>query len=306
MKLFLIKLGLFLALNAAVALAALVILDTRYSFEQYETDSLLLSTPRNTHFDLVILGTSHARVFNRIKHNHDFLTHELDMKILNLAIPFGGGVLLEKMYVANFFDCGNETDTILYFLDPFVFFSPMVNKYHKFVYYEPFRLSFLIRMLKNRMPPERIFTYIRSKFSYRWVTQKPGLVAYDDITLDTYGIELDPERMRARAESLYPDGLNETYFAQYGAALGEILEMARQHGCRTIIAFSPSLLGREKGAPRLLELLDTYREQYDFEFHDFTDAIPDEKLYSDYDHLNSKGVEVLVAQFIKPILRASE
>ena len=40
--------------------------------------------------------------------------------------------------------------------------------------------------------------------------------------------------------------------------------------------------------------------------HDFTDAIHDLSLYSDYDHLNSEGVELFVTQFLRPVLQGSE
>ena len=305
MKRFILKLGLFVLMNASAGLAALALLDARYSFEQWQTDSLLLSTPRNTDYDLVILGTSHARLLTRFKYNYEFLTRELDMRILNLAIPFGGGVLLEKMYFRNFFDRGNTAKTVLYFLDPYVFFSSLPNKYHKFVYYEPIRFSFLARMICHGMPFERVFTYIRSKFSWRWLTQKPILIAYDGIQMADYGISMDPERMRARAESLYPEGLDETSYASYAPMLDEVIAMGRERGCRVIIVFPPTLLGPEKGASRVKQLLDACRERHAFEFHDLTDAVPEPDLYSDYDHLNSKGVELFITQHIKPILEGA-
>jgi len=296
------RLGLFVALNAAIGILVLAAVDARYAFEQWQTDSLLLSTPRDTHFDLVILGTSHARLFTRIKHNYDFLSDALDMQVFNLAIPFGGGILLEKMYLRNFFERGNRADILLYFLDPYVFFSPLPNKYHKFVYYEPLRMSFLLEMIRNGMPFERVFTYIRSKFTYRWITQEPVLIAYESATLADWGIALEPKRMRARAESLYPDGLSQGYFQYYSPMLGEVLEMARAHQCRMILAFPPTLLGHEKGAPQVLELIEGYRKQYDFEFCDFTAAIDDVDLYYDYDHLNSPGLEAFVTRFLEPVL----
>ena len=304
MKQFAAKSALFLLVNGLIGVAMLAAVDSRYHFEQYETDSILLSTPKNTHFGLVILGSSRARLLTRIRCNYELLERELDIEVLNLAIPFGGGIVPEKMFLRNFFDCGNSADTVLFFLDAFMLFSPQPNREHRFVSYEPLRPRFLRQMLTNDMPPERIFTYLESKFAHRWFTQRPGVVECDHGVIRDR--QMDAEKVRKRHESLYFEGLSETYFTKYARVLEAILAMAQDNGCRIIIAFPPTLLGEQPGTQRLLQEFEKLRTTYDFEVHDFTNAIRDLGLYSDYDHLNSEGVEVFVTRFLRPVLRGSE
>ena len=117
---------------------------------------------------------------------------------------------------------------------------------------------------------------------------------------------MDAEKIRKRHEGLYFEGLSERYFAKYTRVLEAILAMAQDNGCRMIIALPPTLLGEQPGTQRLLDELEKLRATYDFEVHDFTNAIRELRFYGDYDHLNSEGVEVFVTQFLRPVLRGSE
>jgi len=298
MKKFIFKTIVFCAINVLAAIIVLAVVDSHYHFQQYETDSILLATPYNTEFGTVILGTSRARILTRVKCNWECLERELNMPVLNLAIPFGGGIVPEKLYLANFFRQGNRTKTILYFIDAFTLFSPQPNKQHRLVYYEPFRFAFLYDLMRNGFPLQRVFIYLQSKFTWRWFTQTPGGVPCD---YETVKPPVDPDKVKKRVESLYFDGLNEVYFRKYVGVLGEILDMAKAHGCRVILALPPTLLGSQPGEMRLLEQLTVFRRNYDFEFYDFTDKIGEPELFGDYDHLNSRGVEVFAHTLLKPL-----
>ena len=231
MKRLIQKLILFGVLNACIAAALLAATEARFSsFTQYETDSVLLSTPKHTHFDLLVMGTSRAHLLTRIKCNWESLERELDSTVFNIAVPFGGGILPEKMYLTHFYQQGNSADTIVYFLDAFTLFSPQPNLEHKFVHYEPFRPRFLLQLLQNNIPLERIFIYLESKFSYRWFTQTPGVFECDNFSITDD--EIDADRIRRRNESLYFEGLNETYFDQYTRVLQEILKTAAINNTR--------------------------------------------------------------------------
>lgn len=301
MKRLITKLILFGILNASIAAVLIAGTNARFSsFKQYETDSVLLSTPKHTNFGLLIMGTSRARLLTRIKCNWECLERELDRTVFNIAVPFGGGILPEKMYLTSFYQRGNSADTILFFLDAFTLFAPQPNLEHKFVHYEPFRPRFFIQLLENNIPLERIFIYMESKFSYRWFTQTPGVVECDPFRIEED--QIDPERVRRRNDSLYFEGLNETYFDQYAGVLEEILKMATLNNTHVVIAFPPTLIGEQPGMSILLDRLAEFRRYYEFEVHDFTNAIPEIALYSDYDHLNSEGVKRFVVDHLKPIL----
>jgi len=298
MKRLAIKIGIFLAINAACAFLVLAVADRRLHFNQWETDSILISTPRETAFDYVILGTSRARLLNRVKANHDVMERELG-RTMNLALGFGGGIVPEKIFLQNFFREKNTTKTIVYFLDAFTLYSDEPNRMHRLVYYEPFRPWFLTQLVLNDFPFERIFIYIQSKFTRRWFTQVPAGARGDKARVKT---PIDPELAKKRVESMYFDGLNEDYFKKYMGTLREIFELARDNKCRLVLAFPPTLLGSQPGEYQVLAQLANLRKEFTFEFHDFTEKIKNPEFYSDYDHLNAKGVEVFVQDYLKPAL----
>jgi hypothetical protein len=298
---FIIKLFLIVGINVAIAMGILAVVDSRRSFQQWETDSILYATPRNADFDFVCLGTSHARVFSEFKGNYDFIVRELGMTFFNLAVPFGGGILPGKMFLEYFFGKGNRTKSIILFLDPFMMFCDGSNRYHRFVFYEPFRPRFLTELIQNDIPIQQIITYVRSKFGRYWFARQPLVRERDPRVVKPK--DNDAELAQKRTEILYPDGLEDATFRRYCADLVEILEMAKRHGSRMIIIFPPTLLGPELGAPWVLEFLDQCKSRFTFEFYDYTSALQDLSLFADHDHLNSKGVEHFAKKYLEPILR---
>jgi len=301
MKRFLIKIALLAAINIAIALGIIAFVDARRSFQQWETDSILYVTPRNEAFGFVTLGTSRTRIFSEFKGNYDFATRELGMKYLNLAIPFGGGILPEKMFLKYFFDRGNTAKNVVFFLDPFMMFSDAYNLQHRFVFYEPFRPRFLLELYRNGIPIQRIITYVRSKFGLYWF-QRRAIVRESDPRIAKHR-DNDAEMARKRVESLYPEGMNEKTFQRYAKELTDILDMAQSHDARTIIIFPPTLLGPEPGAPRVKTLLDACKTRYAFEMYDYTDAMRDYAYFADHDHLNCNGFQFFAKKYLEPILR---
>ena len=301
MKRFLIKISLLVGINVAIGMIVMTVIDARRSFQQWETDSILYVTPKNESYDFVSLGTSRARVFSEFKDNHDFVVRELGMRYLNLAISFGGGILPEKMFLKYFFDRGNHTKAVVFFLDPFMMFSDGSNRYHRFVYYEPFRPMFLLELFRNDIPIQRIITYVRSKFGSYWFVRGPVVKERDPRVAQRN--DTDAEMKLKRMDSLYPEGLDGDIFKGYCEDLVEILGMAKDHGARMIIIFAPTLLGPEPGARWVTEFLDTCKPRYEFEVYDYTDLIQDYGYFADHDHLNSRGFEFFVKQYLEPILR---
>ncbi len=301
MKKFAFKAAALIALNVLAGLAVLAVIDARHTDKQWETDSILYVIPRDTPFDLVTMGTSRARVFSEFKNNCEFAERELGARFLNLAIPFGGGIRPEKMFLENFFDRGNTAKAVVLFLDPFMLFADDFNKYHRFVFYEPFRIRFLIELFQNDIPIQRIITYIRSKFGLYWIFRESVVKEWDPRV--AHATPDEKEMVRKRIDSLYPEGLSETAFSRYTQDLDAIFKMVQAHGARMIVVFAPTLLGPEPGAAKTVAWLEGRKRTYPIEFHDFTNAMQDYAYFADHDHLNTKGFEYFVTQHLKPILQ---
>lgn len=284
--------------NAVIGLAVLAGVDFRHAYRPWETDSLLEVIPRNEFFDLVILGSSRAYTLSRFRDNHRALERTLGMRVLNLALPTGGGPRPARLFFEHFLARGNQTKVVVYFVAPFVFFDDGPNDEHKFVYYEPLRPSFLFRLFTDGYPWRRIFIYIRSKFSWDALTQQP-----EPLIRQTFALRgIDPERVKMRMETLYPKGLREDLFERYAPELRRILEDCRNHGCRVHLVIAPTLLGPEPGATRIAAYIASVQAEFGCTFDDFSQAMPDPAFFYNLDHMNTAGVEQFVQKLLKSVL----
>lgn len=297
---FLVKAACLAGVNAALGLALLRLHECTVQYAPWDTDSVLFVMPENEDFDLVILGSSHAYLLSRFRAHHEILERELGMRVLNLAMPTGGGLTPARFFLEYFFDRGNRAKAVVYFLEPFVFFNPGTNEAHKFVYFEPLRLRFLAKLLLNRFDSRQIITYIRSKFSYTWFAQRPAPLDADYVSLE--GKQIDPGVIEQRIESLYMGPLHESHFQRFAPELERILECCRNEASSVLLITPPTLLGHEPGHERTRQYLDTLHARFDFAYYDFTNALWDRRYFRNYDHLNTPGVERFVSDLLRPIL----
>ncbi len=285
--------------NALLGAAVLSLHRATLDYAPWETDSLLLTMPRDTVVDTVVLGTSHAYYLSRSQYNHA-LTEAALGQTVNLALPQGGGVRPASYYLAEFYARGNEAKRLVYIIEPFVFFSSGPNDAHKFVYFEPFDLRFAARLAADGYPARRLFTYLRSKFTWHWWSQSAEPLGRETrrLTAD----DVDDARIAQRIESLYTEGVSPATFARYRPYFERILELADAQGTAVYLASPPTLLGHEPGQPQLAQALDTLAGAHDFSYRDFTDSMPDPRWYYNLDHLNSAGMahflEVLLAPYL--------
>ena len=285
-------------INLALGVGIQAWFNTRLHFAPYETDSVLLSTSRNTTVDFLLMGTSRAKVLTRFQCNYEAMRQGLHGTVASIALPFGGGIVPEKLMFQSFLDRGNRAKTIFYLVEPFVFYSHSLNRQHRFVYYEPLEPKLLGRMAFNHIPPTRIFTYIQSKFSYEWFAQVPQLMGCNHAVIEDP--EIDEYKVALRSEALYSDGTSDETFRYYTREFEQIIEIGRQHGSRFAFILAPTLLGDELGKEQLMNYLKEIGKRYNFPVYDFSNELRDLKLYSDYDHLNAEGVQRFVNDYLKP------
>ncbi len=289
-----------LLVNAILGLGLLKLHESRLQYEPWETDSILLRMPSNASYGVAILGTSHAYLFSRFKANHRIVEKALDTPVFNLAMPFGGGVLPERLYLESFFEAGNHAKTLVYFLDPFALYTPEANTGHKFVYYEPLHLDFLWKMARSGFPVRRMFTYVRSKFSVDWIFQQPEAMTAHVASLE--GRTISEKRIQERLTSLYPDGMKERNLLIYQKEFLRIAELCRQEGCTLEVVIPPTLLGPEPGAERVLQWLSAIKGTWGFGLHDCCNVMREPQFFYNLDHLNTEGVRHFMGQFLQPIL----
>ncbi len=288
-----------LALNVALAVGALKVHESRLAYDPWETDSILLCMPEDTNFGAAILGTSHVYLLSRFERNHALTTQILGTNVMNMALYSGGGVVPNRFYLEYFFRQGNTADTVVYFLDPFVLWTPGANRDHKFIYSEPLRFGFLRVMVENGYPIRRVLAYAQSKLNHDWLRQKPELLVEHLHALTAE--DIDPEKIDLRIASLYPEETDEGAFEEYCEEFLAVARLCREHGASFDVIVPPTLLGPEPGAAKMLEFLERNRAAFG-EVHDLVDAMPQPEFYYNLDHLNTAGVEHFIARFVRPIL----
>lgn len=288
-----------LAINGVIAVLFLAAVDATHRYEPWETDSVLEVMPHRTKYGAVILGTSHAYLLSRFRDNHAILERELGDHVFNMALPAAGGARPTRLLLEEFLARGNTADRLIYFIEPFVFFSPGDNDQHKFVYYEPLRPGFLLRLIRDGYPWQRVFTYVRSKFSLEWIGQRPEVMMRHDYQLSP---PIDPERVRKRLASLYLEGISNDTFNKYAQELRRIVETATGAGMRVYLLPPPTLIGHEPGMPQLEKFIEALADDHSFVYRDLTFSITEPRYYYDLDHLNTMGVEHLAGDLLLPII----
>lgn len=266
-------------------------------FRNSDTESSLLPMPSGQAVDLVFLGSSHGRNFSRFS-NHGRVERLLGKTVVNLSRGNGAGVVPMKAYLEAFYDQGNRCQELVWFIDPWVFYSENWNEKYADYDCEPFSFTFATRLIGNGASASAVYRYLRSKFSAEWLTASPRC----DARCDRRVPQRDETAVHRRIENLYHAGLEKATFERYAAVVEQVVELAQRHDARVTFMLSPTLLGDEPGRGRLMALLRDLQTKYGANFHDLTVAVQSPELFEDHDHLNTAGVERFVLEYLNPLL----
>jgi hypothetical protein len=300
MKRFLGKLALFVLLNLAAQLALLAVMQKRMRhLENWQTEAVFRTIPRDRHYDLAVMGTSHGKTLSRAG-NHRLVEAELGKTFFNLSKGNGTGVLPGRLFLEYFYDRGNRADRLVYFIDAWAMASPKWNEKSFYLADEPVTLDILGRLSRGGISHEVLINYYKTKFSFNgWFNTKPDAESggRDDV-IKNYG----PDVVSNYIKTLYMDGFEEKTFERYAQEVARTIELAQTHGTQVIFVLYPTLLGDEPGLPALRRRLALFERRYGTPFYDFSTAIPELKYYYNAHHLNTSGVRLFVRKFLKPAL----
>ena len=297
MKRFLFNSIIFIAINLGIAGGYLYLNQNWYEYNNWNTYSSLLPMRDNQKYDLLILGSSHARVFSSFG-NHERVENILGVKMLNLS-KTASGLLPQKALLEYFYERGNSTSKILYILDPQIFYSAKWNEDNYFLEDEPLYLGFLWCALREGISYEVLTNYVRSKFSFYWLSSRaPVVELYEDTALS----RIDKEAVRKRKEFLYSDGLKKEIFEHYARMMKELVLSAQKHNTKIVFIYPPTLLGDLSGSKEVADLVESFKDS-GVHFYDFSNVLKEHNYYQDHDHLNTSGVELFVGKYLASRLR---
>lgn len=297
MKRWFLNLGLFVLINLVFYVVVVSIPVWSYTYTNDETESNLLIIPKtgfSKTYPVMIMGTSHARVFSR-NNNHQNVEDLLNAQVINISKGGGhGGLTEEYIFLKYFYDNGNQTKTIFYFLDPWVLYSDSWNNDNYFASDEPLNAEFLISLLKSNMSWPVITNYLKSKMTWGWITTKPNKASFNLIGYP----EINPALIKKTVDEFYLDGLNENTFQKYAAVINKTVDLAQKHGSQIVFIIPPTLLGEMPGEGEVKAYLDKNQ----FVYFDGSNEMLNKRWFYDSQHLNTEGVYIFTQYVLKPIL----
>ncbi len=243
-------------------------------------------------YDLLVLGSSHARILSRFDH-HQMVERLLQRSMINLAQ--GGNresIRNQYLYLRYFFQRRNTTSTVVYFLDPYVFFRHSLLQSPRVFDREPFRFEFLLTLLREGEWSSKTLSYLGSVFSSKDLPPKT--------TKETISTA---ERRKARRKELYREEPSQEMLAKDLENLLQIVELAQRHHARVIVIVPPTLLPRTKQDDRVMGMLGMLQQYRQFELYDLSTTIPEIQYYTDSDHLNRDGAIRFTKTNLLPILK---
>jgi len=298
-----IKSVTLLTINIACGIAYTAYLDFNRQYAPWETKSALYKIPDTQRYGWLFMGSSHGEVFGHCPENVAYIQNQLGENVSYLT-KRGSGVFQHRLFLEEFFAAGNQAGGVVYFIDPWAFYSRHWNEKMRFIDYEPIDLSFMWNLVRAGVSPSTLLSYTRSKFTVEWRDQQP-----DPPDVGACLRQLDhrnPKMVERSVRRFFPDGTNSDPLNRYMEDLRTLIELAESNGSKLILVTPPTLLGELPGAVEFRAALNNLLEPQGIPYHDFSNAVEDVALYHDHDHLNDNGVRHFFDTYLVPVLPESD
>ncbi|MBU0995049.1 MAG: hypothetical protein KJ737_21355 [Proteobacteria bacterium] len=301
-RLFIMKLMIFGMLNIGILIGLLFCVSGRHReirLSYAESESNLLVLGENEHYPVAFLGTSRGRVLSR-DGNHDMVERILGGKVANLSKGGGGGLMPADVHLSFFLNQGNTVDHVIYLVDPWIFYSSINNENNDFFLKdEPFELFIFWKLIRDRYPMDRLFSYLQMITVTDWrKISRYGAPGLTDGTLQ----KIDEKKMEDARQN-YLEKYDQESFVAYGPMVDAINRLVRKNGARITYVMLPLLM---PAFPGLTEIDAFLREKTSQEegmaYYNCASCMQDQRFYYDHMHFNKAGIEYFLNTCILPIL----
>jgi hypothetical protein len=260
-------------------------------------------------YNHVILGASHAAVFDYRDMNAR-LEELTETQILNLATE-GSGVTVNRILLEYFYETGLETDTVVYVVDSFAFYSPDWNEVRlqdaELYARAPFDPTLARILLANPAGRPVLLNYLTG---FSKINNGNRL---DSDLFEAEGSRFDRSYRpiaqidRQRLRFLYPDNIDAStlegspYLQEFEALAGYV----QDRGDRFIIIRPPmperiyQMIPNEQEFDRIIRQL---AQRHGVEVHDFTAVNNAADYFYDSDHLNQIGTLQFFDRHLQSVL----
>jgi hypothetical protein len=307
---FLFKIGLFWILFIGLVFGATCYVSYKVvhdrDFENYNTEENLVITPRNQHFDIMMLGLSHARNFSRHR-NHQRVEKILNKSIINYGKGGGKGNVANQMtFYSYFLHRGNTVDTILYVISMPMFYANRLDENAYNFQREVFRPDFFLEVLWGPAinKGEKLYNYIREKYNEQWKKYGPWSAKSQNQVLEKF----DTAVIIRGFKRAYVDGLEMDAFERNTRLLEKTVELAKRNQTDVVFLVTPSTFGTWPGHEKVMKFVKTLESRYNnVSSYDFSKVyLHRDELFYDHHHMNTKGIVTFTKEYLKPILGKPE
>lgn len=303
---FLRRFAVFAAIGVALYAGLYVAAESLASRHGDRNRFLRVRTSAAVEYDYLMLGASHAAVFDYQDMNAQLeaMTGGL---VLNLA-EVGSGVTVNRLLLDYFFT-RRTAKAVVYVVDSFAFYSAEWNEE---------RLGDAALFARAPFDPALARLLLRDPAGRRmWVDYVTGFSKINN--RDRFEPDVFPDAAvrfertyrpvgqidRQRIEYLYPEVIEPDVFERYLDEFERLVTDVRARGARFLVVRPPipervrRLLPDEDGFDQTLRARVT---PLGAEWHDFSRVANDDGAFYDTDHLNRAGALTFLEQYLVPVL----
>lgn len=269
----------------------------------------MVKTADEAPYDVVILGASHAAVFDYGNMN-DQLEGLTGARILNLSV-LGAGVVVNRLLL-DYFLATRQTQVVLYVADSFTFTSREWNETRvqdaQLLARAPFDPT-LVRLLLSRAETRAAaWPYLTGFAKVNNADRFAPDIRDDETSRFDRTYRPVPQIDQQRLRYLYPEAAlgdlptHDRYFSAFAAMLAEL----RARGILVMVVKPPlparvsaQLPGEAAFDARLRGIVEAQGAH----LHDFSAVNNDETMFYDTDHLNRTGVTQFFEHYLSPMLQ---
>jgi hypothetical protein len=266
----------------------------------------MVKTAQSAPYDYVILGASHAAVFDYEDMNRR-LEEMTGKRILNLSVV-GGGITVNRLLL-EYFVAGHQTANVLYVIDSFLFYSREWNEERlqdaKLFYRAPFDPQLAWILLRNPASRSVALDYLVGFSKINNPDRFKIDISDDEATRFSKTYRPVKQIDEQRVKYLYPEGTRQEILHHYLAEFEDMIRYLHSRGIRLVVMKPPiperiyRMLPNEGQFDNALKAI---LERNGVEFYDFSLVGNDEQYFFNPDHLNRAGVLNFFENYLKGIL----
>lgn len=266
-----------------------------------------VKTAQSAEYDYVILGASHAAVFDYADMNAQ-LQAMTGNKILNLSIV-GSGPVVER-FLLEYFLAGHRTKNVLYVVDAFAFNSREWNEKRfedvRLFDRAPFDPTLAGIMLQKDVTRWAGWDYVNGFSRINNADRFKPDVTDDEAQRFAKTVYRPVKQIdQQRIDYLYPKNLDPQALPHYLGEFENLIAFLKQQNIRLVVIKPPIPTRMYNLLPNEAQFDSALKSMLDregIEFHDFSLVDNDDKFFFNPDHLNQAGVLNFYQSHLKSVL----